>query len=63
MLTRHIDQAFDALAACKTRLPWLRDLYRPGTPEHDALEAVLGALQRADAVLLDRPSGEAARQR
>ena len=63
MITRHIDAALDALEACRSRLPWLRDFYRPGTPEHAALEEVLGALNRADAVLLERPSGEAAPSR
>ena len=60
MISRHIDAALDALETCRSRLPWLRDFYRPGTPEHAALEEALGALNRADAVLLDRSSGTAA---
>jgi hypothetical protein len=61
MLTRRIDAALDALQACRDRLPLLRDLYRPGSPERAALDEILGALSRADPVL--RPNRGAARAR
>lgn len=51
MLTRRIDAALDALWTCRERLPLLRDLYRPQTPERRALDEVLAAMKRADAVL------------
>jgi hypothetical protein len=54
MLTRRIDAALDALAACRSRVPSLRDVYRPGSAERAVLDDLLGALKRADDVLLDR---------
>ncbi|HEX4184191.1 MAG TPA: hypothetical protein VHY34_13130 [Caulobacteraceae bacterium] len=54
MLTRRIDAALDALQACRERLPRLRDLYRPGSPERVALDEVVTAIGRADQVM--RPS-------
>lgn len=51
MFTRSIDQALDALAACRRRLPSLRDLYREDSPERAALDAALAAVSRADDVL------------
>ena len=54
MLTHKIDGALDALLACMMRLPALRDCYRPGTPERAALDDLMAALQRTDAVLFDR---------
>lgn len=51
MLTRRIDQALEALILCRERLPFLRDLYRPGSPERRALDAVLEDLRRADHAL------------
>ena len=58
MLTQRIDGALDALAACRSRLPDLRDVFRPGAPERAALDDLLAALARTDAVILSRrPSG------
>jgi hypothetical protein len=54
VLTRRIDQAFEALILCRERLPVLRDLYRPGSPERAALDAVLEGLRRADHALSQR---------
>jgi hypothetical protein len=54
MLTRKIDAALDALAACRARAPGLRDCYRPGTPERAALDALMSALERTDAALSPR---------
>ena len=51
MFTRSIDQALEALAACRRRLPSLRDLYREGSPERAALDAALAAVHQADDVL------------
>lgn len=55
MLTRRIDAALDALAACRNRLPGLRDVFRPGAPERAALDELLAALERTDAVIGSRP--------
>ncbi len=55
MLTRSIDQALEALTACRQRLPALRDLYREGSPERAALDTVLEAVRRVDAVMGARP--------
>lgn len=54
MLTRRIDQALEALILCRERLPFLRDLYRPGSSERAALDAVLEGLRRADHALTIR---------
>lgn len=51
MLTRRIDQALEALILCRERLPFLRDSYRPGSPERAALDAALEGLRRADQAL------------
>jgi hypothetical protein len=52
MLTRRIDAALESLWTCRERLPLLRDLYRPGSPERAALEGVATAIAHADKVLL-----------
>jgi hypothetical protein len=52
MLTRRIDSAIESLWTCRERLPFLRELYRPGSPERAALDDVLAAIRRADTVLL-----------
>jgi hypothetical protein len=57
MLTRRIDAALDAIAACRDRVPALRDLYRDGTPERAALDVLIDAARRANGVL----SGEGPR--
>ena len=57
MLTRRIDAALDVLAACRDRLPHLRDVFGPGAPERAALDELLAAMARADAVILTRPPG------
>jgi hypothetical protein len=54
MLTRRIDAALEALAACRSRVPGLRDVFRPGGPERAALDDLLAALERTDAVILSR---------
>lgn len=60
MLTRRIDAALDALSDCRARAPGLRDIYRPDTPEHLALDEVLAAVRRAHAALQEgRPAGPA----
>ena len=51
MLTRRIDAAFDALAACRDRVPALRDVYRLGSAERAALDGLLEALDRTDNAL------------
>jgi hypothetical protein len=51
MLTRQIDAAFDAIAACRERVPALRDLYRDGTPERAALDDLIDAARRANGAL------------
>jgi hypothetical protein len=51
MLTRKIDAALDALAACRARAPALRDCYRPGSVERTALDALVAALERTEAAL------------
>jgi hypothetical protein len=54
VLTRRIDLALEALILCRERLPFLRDLYRPGSPERAALEIVLEGLREADHALTHR---------
>jgi len=55
MLTRRIDAALDTVAACRNRLPPLRDLFRDGTCERAALDNLLEALERANDALLRQP--------
>lgn len=60
MLTRRIDAALDAIAACRDRIPALRDLYRDGSWERAALDDLIAAARRANGLLTDqhpRPSG------
>jgi hypothetical protein len=54
MLTRRIDAAFHAIVQCRHRVPFLSEVYRPGTPERAAIDDLLNALQRADETLLLR---------
>ena len=54
MLTRSIDQALDALDACRERVPFLRDLYREGRPERVVLDEVLNVVCKADAAISRR---------
>ncbi len=51
MLTRKIDQALDAMAACKDRVPALREIYRADSPEGLALGHLMDAVERAQRVL------------
>lgn len=51
MMTQTIDQALYAMHMCQLRTPGLRALYRPGTPQSEALAALIAALERADRVL------------
>ena len=51
MLTRKIDQALDAMAACKDRVPALREIYRADSPEALALANLMDAVERAQAAL------------
>lgn len=57
MLTRKIDRALDAMAACQDRVPALREIYRADSPEGLALASLLEAVERAQRVL----QGEGAR--
>ena len=51
MLTRKIDRALDAMAACQDRLPALREIYRADSPEALVLGSLLEAVERAQRVL------------
>jgi hypothetical protein len=51
MLTRRIDAALMAMTACRLRLPDLRNVYRPGSPERAVLDELIATLERADDVL------------
>jgi len=51
MLTRKIDRALDAMAACKDRVPALRDIYRADSPEGLALGHLMDAVERAQQIL------------
>lgn len=51
MLTRKIDRALDAMAACQDRVPALREIYRADSPEGLALGHLLEAVERARRVL------------
>ena len=51
MLTRKIDQALDAMAACKDRVPALREIYRADSPEGLALGNLMDAVEQAQLVL------------
>ncbi|MFZ0267796.1 hypothetical protein [Caulobacter sp.] len=57
MLTRKIDRALDAMAACKDRVPALREIYRADSPEGLALGHLMDAVEQAQQVL----QGQAAR--
>ncbi|KQY26406.1 hypothetical protein ASD21_16935 [Caulobacter sp. Root1455] len=57
MLTRKIDRALDAMAACKDRVPALREIYRADSPEGLALGNLMEAVEQAQQVL----QGQAAR--
>jgi hypothetical protein len=51
MLTHRIDAALDAIAACRERVPALRDLYRDGSREREALDDLIAAARRANGLL------------
>jgi|GEM_PF-2030803 len=51
MLTRKIDRALDAMAACKDRVPALREIYRADSPEGLALGHLMDAVERAQQAL------------
>jgi hypothetical protein len=51
MLTRKIDRALDAMAACRDRLPALREIYRADSPESLALGSLLEAVELTQRVL------------
>ncbi len=51
MLTRKIDQALDAMAACQDRVPALREIYRADSPEGLALGHLMDAVERAQQAL------------
>ena len=51
MLTRKIDQALDAMAACKDRVPALREIYRADSPEGLALGHLMDAVEQAQRAL------------
>lgn len=51
MLTRRIDPALNAMSDCKRRLPELREIYEPDSPQAKALDDVLASIDRAKAVL------------
>ncbi|MBO9545408.1 hypothetical protein [Caulobacter sp.] len=51
MLTRKIDRALEAMAACQERVPALREIYRADSPEGVALSGLLEAVERAQKVL------------
>lgn len=56
MHTRPIDQALEALTACRQRVPYLRDLHRVGGREREALDKVLHAVAEAQDTLAGRPT-------
>jgi hypothetical protein len=51
MHTHRIDAALDAIAACRNRVPALRDLYRAGSRERAALDDLIAAARRANGLL------------
>ena len=51
MLTRKIDRALDAMAACQDRVPDLREIYRADSPEGLALGNLMEAVERAQRAL------------
>lgn len=51
MMTQTIDQALYAMHMCQLRTPGLKALYRPGSPQSEALAVLIAALDRADRVL------------
>ena len=51
MLTRKIDRALDAMAACQDRVPALREIYRADSPEGLALGHLIDAVERAQRAL------------
>jgi hypothetical protein len=51
MLTRKINRALDAMAACQDRVPALREIYRADSPEGLALGNLMAAVEQAQRVL------------
>jgi len=51
MTTQQIDQALYAMHLCQLRTPALKAVFRPGSPQAEALAALTAALERADRVL------------
>ena len=59
MLTRKIDRALDAMAACQDRVPALREIYRADSPEGLALGHLMDAVERAQRALQGATVGAA----
>ena len=48
MITGRMNRAFEALTACRSSVPDLRHIYRPGTPQRAALDRLLAALSEVE---------------
>jgi len=51
MWSRRIDAALDAISSCKRRLPELADLYRADSPEREAIDKAVAAVEHAQRVV------------
>jgi len=51
MVTRRLDRAFEAVSECRRRAPDLTDAYAAGTPEREAVNALIAALELAERAL------------
>lgn len=55
MVTQTLDRAFAAMDECRRRTPELTAIFRPGTPEREALNALIAALDLAERALNPKP--------
>lgn len=51
MVTRRLDRALEAISECRARTPDLKAAFSQGTPQVEALNALLAALDLADRAL------------
>jgi hypothetical protein len=55
MVTQSLDRAFAAMDECRRRTPDLTAVFGPGTPEREALNALIAALDLAQRALRTPP--------
>lgn len=55
MWTRRIDRALEAIGSCRRRLPELGELYPAGSPEREAIDKAVAAVEQARRVVFKDP--------